>query len=62
VAVEKVLLLSSTPIPIVIGTPKGDFLEYNMLLIPPWGVKGCKTTFSIIPLRWIKLISYDYED
>jgi hypothetical protein len=57
VAVEKVLFLTSTP-----KSLKGDFLEYNMLLIPPWGVGGCNTTFSIVPLRWIKLISYDYED
>jgi hypothetical protein len=42
--VEKVVFLSSTPI-----SPRGDFLVCNMLQFPPWGVRGCKTTFSTAP-------------
>jgi hypothetical protein len=39
-AVEKVLSFSLTPIPIAIGTPRGDFLVIRGFQFPPWGVRG----------------------
>jgi hypothetical protein len=39
-AVEKVNFLCDTPIPIAIGTPRGDLLKSSNLESPPWGVGG----------------------
>ena len=49
VGVEKVNCLCDTPIPIAIGTPRGDLLKSSDLKSPPWGGWGCKRTYSTAP-------------
>ena len=50
---KKSIFLCDTPIPIAIGTPRGDLLKSSYLVSPPWGVGGEKALFY--GPNWVKV-------